>query len=265
VSGAPAERPGEAAARDHAIAWHRGYHERVCDRVEPWAYGTLLRQTELPSFYQYNAVRVEGDPGIDAEQLVAAAEPALSDLGHRRIEVEAADAGERLADGFQALGWVVERLAFLHRELPGPRLPAPEGAELRLEPFEATRPLRLAWQAESIWPDGPEFLLVEEEVARRRGTRAAVAYTGGEPVGFAAYSADGAAAEVELVFVLPEHRDAGLGGALVTRALEAAEAGGAREAFIEADDVGSAKRLYERLGFRTVWRRCSFTRTAGQS
>jgi GNAT superfamily N-acetyltransferase len=250
-----------AAAREHAIAWYRGYHERVCDRVEPWAYGSALRLSDLPTYYQYNAVSVEGqDPGATAEELAAAAEPAHAGLAHRRIGVEDEAAGARLAEGFAAMGWVVERLAFLHRELPGPRAIAPADAVLRIEPFEATRPLRLAWQSESIWNDGPEFMAVEEDVARRRGTRAVIAYEDEQPVGFAAFSADGEAAEVELVFVLANRRDAGLGGALVARALEAAAGGGAREAFIEADDVGSAKRLYERLGFRTVWRHFAFTR-----
>jgi len=251
-----------SAARDHAIAWRRACHARVCDRVEPWAHGTVVRITELPTFYDYNLARVEGpDPGLSAEELAAAAEPALAGLGHRRIELEDSEAGLGVAGGFARMGWVTERLAYLFREIPPP--PAPEigsPADLSIVDFEATRPLRVAWQTESIWGDTPEFALVEEEVARRRGTRAAIARVAGEPVGFAAFSVIGEAVEVELVFVLPERRDGGLGGALVARALAAAAAEGAREAFIEADDVGAAKRLYERLGFRTVWQRSSFTK-----
>ena len=55
-------------------------------------------------------------------------------------------------------------------------------------------------------------------------------------------------------------RAARRGGALVCRALEEAHAGGARHALIEADEDGDSKRLYERLGFRTVWVRDVFTR-----
>jgi ribosomal protein S18 acetylase RimI-like enzyme len=253
-----------SAPREHAIAWRRGYHARVCDRLEPWAHGTVVRIAELPSFYDYNLARVEGpDPGVDAEELAAAAEPALVDLGHRRIELEDEDAGLRVAGGFARMGWVTERLAYLFRDLPGPEVAAPGGAALSVEGFEATRPLRVAWQTESIWGDTPDFALVEEEVARRRGTRSVIARSGGRPVGFAAFSASGDAVEIELVFVRPEARGGGLGGALVARALAAAAADGAREAFIEADDVGAAKRLYERLGFRTVWRRSSFTKVLG--
>ena len=142
------------------------------------------------------------------------------------------------------------------RDPPG----APAGAALREEALEASRPLRLAWQGESPWGDPPDFVLVEEAVAARRGTRSAIALLDGEPAGFAAFSTDGDAVEVELVFCLPERRGRGLGGALVALALAEAAAGGARHALIEADDRGDAKRLYERLGFRTAWRRHSFTR-----
>jgi GNAT superfamily N-acetyltransferase len=249
------------ALAERAIAWRHGYHAAVCGRIEPWRHGTLARADDLPSYYDYNLARVEhGDRGLDAEALAAAAEPLLADLGHRRIEIEDDAAGARLVAGFKAMGWVVERLAFLHRELPAPPPAGTHGAELRVGPFEASRPLRVAWQGESIWGEEPGFALLEEEVARRRGTHAVIGASGGAPAGFAAFSVHGDAAEVELVFCLPERRNGGLGGALVARALEAAHVRGARHAFIEADDDGDSKRLYERLGFRTVWVRHSFTR-----
>jgi len=250
----------EAARR--AIAWRHAYHALVCSRIEPWAHGTVVRAPDVPTYYDYNLARVEyGDPGLDAEALAAAAEPYLADLGHRRIEVEDEAGGARLAPGFAAMGWVVERLAFLHRELPASAPAGTHGADLRVDPFEASRPLRVAWQGESIWGDPPAFALIEEQVAARRGTRAVVGYADGEPAGFAAFSAHGDAVEVELVFCLADRRNGGLGGALVATALETGHAGGARHALIEADDDGAAKRLYERLGFRTVWVRHSFTRT----
>ena len=102
-----------------------------------------------------------------------------------------------MAPGFAAMGWVVERLAFLHRELPAPAPGGTHGAELRVEAFEASRPLRMAWQGESIWGDPPGFALIEEQVAARRGTRAVVGYLDGEPAGFAAFSAHGDTVEVE--------------------------------------------------------------------
>jgi GNAT superfamily N-acetyltransferase len=248
--------------RERAIAWRHACHAAVCSRIEPWAHGTVVRAPDVPTYYEYNLARVEdGDPCLDAVALAAAAEPALAGLGHRRIEVEDTEGGARLLPGFAAMGWAVERLAFLGRELPGPVPGGAHGTELRVEGFEASRPLRAAWRGESIWGDPPEFSLIEERVAARRGTRAVVGYLDGEPAGFAAFSVHGDTSEVEMAFCLPERRNGGLGGALVATALETAHAEGARHALIEADDDGDSKRLYERIGFRTGWLRHSFTRT----
>ena len=118
----------------------------------------------------------------------------------------------------------------------------------------------MAWQGETPFEEQESFAFLEETAAARRGARAVVGYVDGEPAGFAAYSAAAGTVEVELVFCLPERRGGGLGGALVARALADAIAAGATEQFIEADDDGDSKRLYERLGFRTVWRRHVFTR-----
>ena len=244
-----------------AIAWRHGYHAAVCDRVVPWAHGTVVRADDVSTYYEYNLARIEGgDPGSDAESLAAAAEPSLADLGHRRIEVEDTEAGARVAPGFGAMGWVVERLAFLHRELPAAPPGGTHGAELRMEAFPATRELRRAWRGESIWQEEETFGQSEELVAGRRGTRAVIGRHDGEASGFSAFSVHGDTAEVELVFCLPDRRNGGLGGALVARALEEAHAAGARHALIEADDHGDSKRLYERLGFRAIWVRHVFTR-----
>jgi GNAT superfamily N-acetyltransferase len=241
--------------------WRHLIVARVCDVVRPWEHGTVVRATDFPTYYAYNFARAEGgDPGLDAEALAAAAEPGLEGLEHRRIEVEDLAAGERLAPGFEAMGWVVERLAFLERGLPPEEREPPAGAALEVGPFAASRPLRAAWQGESIWSDPPEFFAVEEAAAARVGTRSVVASVAGEPAAFSAFAVHGDTMEVELVFALPERRNGGLGAAVVTRALAAGAAEGASHALIEADDNGDSKRLYERLGFRTTWVRYIFTR-----
>jgi GNAT superfamily N-acetyltransferase len=251
---------------DRAIEWRHALAARVCDDIRAWDHGTVVRASAFPSYYHYNLVRVEGgDPGLDAGRLAAFADEALAGLQHRRVDVEDLAAGERVRPGFEAMGWVCERLAFLHRELPARERDAPAGMSLEVGAFEATRPLRMAWQGDSIWGDPPDFFRVEEAAAALVGTRSVVASAGGEPAGFSAFAAHGDTMEVELVFCLPERRNAGLGGALVSRALVVGAAEGVRHALIEADDVGHAKRLYERLGFRTIWVRHSFTRRPGVS
>jgi GNAT superfamily N-acetyltransferase len=246
------------SARAAAVAWRHGRHAVVCDRVERWAHGTVVSASDLPGFYDYNLLRVEGpDPGVSAAELAATADGLQGAFGHRRIEVEHEGAGLRLRPGFEALGWHSERLAWLYRTGPAPDRAAPPGAQLRAAGFEATRPLRHHWQGETPWEESEAFAFLEEKAAARRGARAVIAAVGDEPAGFAAYSAEAGTVEIELVFCLPERRGAGLGAALVARALGDADM---PEQFIEADDAGDSKRLYERLGFTTVWRRHVFTR-----
>jgi GNAT superfamily N-acetyltransferase len=249
---------------ERAIEWRRSVSARVAGDIRRWEHGTVVRAPDFPTYYHYNLIRVEDpDPGLSAAELAEIADRELEGLGHRRVELEDLAAGERVSEGFRELGWVVERLAFLERELPAPERPAPAGTTIELDAFAATRPLRAVWQGESPWEDGPGFFAVEEAAAARVGTRSAIGYLGGTPAGFAAYAVHGDTMEVELVFCLPERRNAGLGGALVSRALAAGAAEGARHALIEADDHGDSKRLYERLGFRTTWTRYSFTRRPG--
>jgi hypothetical protein len=58
-----------------AIAWRHGYHAAVCDRVEPWAHGTVVQADDVPTYCEYDLARVEGHdaipPTLDAEALAA--------------------------------------------------------------------------------------------------------------------------------------------------------------------------------------------------
>jgi GNAT superfamily N-acetyltransferase len=248
-------------ARERAIAWRHAEHARICDVVEATEHGTMVRCTHLPTFWNYNSLRVEGpDTGASVNALVHAADVLQGDLAHRQVEVEDGDAGARLRPGFQALGWAAERLVWLLLEGP-----PPAGPDFDEVPFEDTRGLRLEWAMTSQWATSEEaargFAEHEDTVARLRGSRALIARgDGGEPVGFATFGAGRGAAEIEQVYVTESERGRGTGGALVSAATRAA---GAAETFIVADDEGDSKRLYERLGFRPVWIQHVFTRRPG--
>ena len=62
------------------------------------------------------------------------------------------------------------------------------------------------------------------------------------------------------VYVAAHHRRAGYGTTLGLAAI--ADAGDVRDLWICADDDGSAKYLYARLGFRPVWTTMEFERLA---
>ena len=122
----------------------------------------------------------------------------------------------------------------------------------------------MAWFGTSALAGDPaarsHFLGVEERVATRRGTRAFAAWgRSGDPLGFVAFSVLRDAAEVEQVYVMPAAPRARARAAALVRAA-AGRAAGAPTTWIVADDEGDAKRLYERLGFATVWLQHVFTR-----
>jgi hypothetical protein len=78
-------RVDDVAAR--ARAWRDGAHSAMCDVIEPWAHGTVVRATSCPSFFDFNIVRVEDEPEMSVDALVAFADRALAGLAHRRIDL----------------------------------------------------------------------------------------------------------------------------------------------------------------------------------
>jgi hypothetical protein len=132
-----------------ALAWHRAAQSAVCDVLEPWEHGTVVRATRHPSYFDFNVVRVEEDPGMSVDALVSFADEALAGLAHRRIDFEVVAAAEPRSAGFEALGWMAMRLVWMRHAAA-----APPGAEAPVEevPYDAVRELRRAWHLEDF-PD----------------------------------------------------------------------------------------------------------------
>jgi GNAT superfamily N-acetyltransferase len=243
----------------HAAAWRRAGMEAVCDVIEPWEHGMVFRATRYPSYYDFNVVWVEGDPGLGADELVAVADDALAGLEHRRLDFELAEAGEAVRADLEAAQFEPTRLLWmLHAE------PLPPGPDIEVEEvdYDSVLDLRLAWHHEDFPDlDTRDYLDNARELAMTHDVWVIAPIEDGEPIGFAQVERIGRAAEVTQVYVRPDRRGGGRGTAITRAAIEAA--GDVDDLWIVADDEGRPKELYARLGFRPAWTSYEFTRAKG--
>jgi GNAT superfamily N-acetyltransferase len=233
-----------------ARAWVHATQDAVCDLVEPWAHGTVVRATRYPSYWDFNVVRVEEESELSAEALAAFSDEALSGLAHRRIDLELAAAAEPLRADFRTLGWLTKRLVWMRHQGPVPSAPA---TAVERVPYEAVNDLRVTWHDEDF-PDHPlgDHLVHAREVALLRDTKVLAVLEDDAPVAYAQLSSNGRSTEIDQVYVSPDHRGRGLGTALTSAAISAA--GDVDDLWIVADDEGRPKQLYARLGFRPAWK-----------
>jgi GNAT superfamily N-acetyltransferase len=255
MSGTATPQP-ELAER--ARTFWRSHQAAICDSLEPWAHGTVLRASRYPTYYSFNMVRVEEDPEMSAEELAAFADTALGPLKHRRIDFEQIEPALARRADFVRMGWKTTALVWMHHTDPA-GVAAGEGIEVEQAPYEAADPLRLAWNVE----DGDGFAFDEEfragarEVAETRDVRVLVVRDGGEPIAFAQVERSDGGAEVAQVYVHPDHRGGGRGTAMTRAAIRSAA--DVEDLWIIADAEDRPQRLYERLGFTPVLRTMELT------
>ena len=250
----PSPSPDDLVAR--ARAWRHALQAAVCDVLDPWAHGTIVRSTRYPNYFDYNVVRVERDPAMSVDELVSFADGALAGLPHRRVDYELVSAAEPLRSGLEARGWKAMRLLWMRHEAAlgaGPDVLVEEVS------YEAVHDLRVSWHREDFPDqDADGYHVQAREVALRRGVQVLAVREGGTPVAFAQLERDRTTAEITQVYVHPEYRSGGRGTAITRAAIEAA--GEVHDLWICADDEDRPKDLYARLGFRPVWKVMEFTR-----
>jgi GNAT superfamily N-acetyltransferase len=240
-----------------ARAWHRSVQAAVCDVHEPWTFGTVVRATRYPSYFDFNVVRVEEDPGMSVDALIEFADEALAGLPHRRVDVEPVDVAESLRAGFAGHGWMSQRLVWMRHE--GARTAGPGGIEVEEVPYDDVHPLRVAWLEEDFPNLQPgAYFAQAREVARMLGAQVFAVLDSGTPVAYAQLDHIGRSAEIAQVYVRSDRRGRGLGTALTNAAIDAA--GDVDELWIVGDDEGRPKHLYARLGFRPAWTQVEFLR-----
>ena len=235
----------------------------VCDELIPWAYGTVARARRYPDIYDLNAVVVERPSGLSAAELVAVADRELADSAHRKVDVEDLEEGRRLRGEFEALGWRAMVLVWMAFVGPVPDEP---GLNVEEVPYDAIEGLRREWHAEDFPGDDPTpFHAQLRELNRSRTTRVLAVYEDGMPVAYAQLDERAAGREVGEVFVTRARRGHGLGTAVTASAIRAALSAGPGDLWICADEEDRAWPLYERLGFRRVWRMMQFLRLPSPS
>jgi ribosomal protein S18 acetylase RimI-like enzyme len=240
--------------RERAIAWRHAEIAEICDRVQAWEHGVVAVATDIPGFWQFNQVRVEDVPDLDAAELAAVTDELLAGFAHRFLEIDDQEYAERLRPSFEALGWIVNRGVVMH---------------LAGEPWEVTarvhdaseddvRAMRREWHLSERWSGGSEqavadFIAAEDTLNARRSTRLLVTDgPNGAAAGYVRIRAGEGAGEVLEAYVRRDHRGSGLGGALVAAGAAALREGGAADVYIVADDEDRPKRLYARIGFEPV-------------
>ncbi len=229
----------------------------MCDTLTPWQYGTVVRASRYPNYYDYNAVRVERDTQMGFAELAAVADEALDGLAHRRVDFDLLGPAERVRTDFEAGGWQTTRLLWMRH-----RGPAPDADRALVQPvdYDAVERLRVNWHREdfgySLSDDA--YFLQSREVALSRGARVLAVLERDQPIAFAQLMRVGETADITHVYVDAEHRGRGLGTAITCAAI--ADARDARDLWICADDEGRPKALYARLGFVPTWTSVEFLR-----
>lgn len=234
-----------------ALAWTRASRESVCDVIEPWEHGTVLRASRYSTWYNLNLVRVEDEPGMSVSELISFSDRALAGLEHRMLSFERARAAEPLRAEFEAAGWMFTRLVWMHHEGPRSDSASADGQRATAVPYDAVAALRSAWHAEDFPGHDPtEFHSQVREVSLARRSRILAIVEDDQPIAYAGLDLGDDGIEIGAVYVRADHRGRGYGTAITRAAIAAA--GDVEHLWICADADDRPKELYARLGFRPV-------------
>lgn len=236
--------------------------ERVADEKETFAWGTGFFTSELPDIWDANFVRLErSDQDLTAETVAAEVERSMGARGfsHRKVTTSDERLGAQLAEGFANLGWEVHRHLFMvHDGSPAAAsdIPVDEIVEAVHTVAKDEFNRRDPYIAEQNVIDQMRGLA--RRISEATDKRCFAAYQGDEIASVCELYSDGLTAQIEDVATLEEHRNKGLGKAVVLRALHEAQTWGHEMVFLVADDEDWPKELYRKLGFEDAGRTYQF-------
>ena len=228
------------------------------ERAEPCRFGVAVYDDRVPTRYDSNHLLADAVPeDAEAQDLVAEADRLRRPMIFFRDEAP----GERLASGFAALGWRVDRHLVMVQRRPPERTPLPGLVrELDADALHTAR-RRLIEHYPWATPKVIESLYrAKGLIAERVDTRFLGIVVGGEVVAYADLYLEPPAAQIEDVGTLEDHRGRGYASTLVLHAAETARRAGADLVFLVADAEDWPQHLYRQLGFDAVGRYVKFIR-----
>ena len=248
--------------RERIARFDRELTERLSTRTERCRFGTAFFHDGFPRRWDSNFVWVEADlDGVGSDDLVADADDVLgrAGLAHRVLSIDDRARGERLAAGFEALGYEIDRdVTMVHVREPD-RWTDARAEEIDLataKRFFVAANLEAARRVDAadarMLADFRD-VLVERVDARFFGARV----DGQVVAGCELYRLDDVA-QIEDVFTMTAHRGLGLARAVVLAAVRTAREAGADLVHLFADGDDWPKQLYAKLGFDELGRSISF-------
>lgn len=252
-----------AAERARAVEFMRALETACSSRIEHFEWGRALFHDDFPFVRDLNYLRVDDTgPKVTARGLAAEAEriQGQAELVHRKVAIDDEALAERVAPGFQELGWQIDRLLIMARHRAPRRKAAPGIArEIDLEAIKRARELSLEDEGGHSEAVKEQLRDMVEVVARASNARFFGAEARGEYVSVCELYLASGSAQIEAVMTLTEHRGKGLATAVVLAAMEAADSLGSELVFLTADADDWPKELYARLGFDPIGYTYDFT------
>jgi GNAT superfamily N-acetyltransferase len=236
---------------ERALAFMRAGMAATADTIRSIDGGVVASTPSLPAVWAVNQLRV--DQALTFAELVDLADEHLSGSDYRQIAVEHQQAGPGLEEAFRAACWKVERDVLMILS-GGAERPADTSVVDDAGEDEMLEVMRRWYEADGPAPSEIEQLVAYcRREARTLGDRLLGVRSGdGRLVAITKLRSDGAVAQVEDVYTVPEARGRGFARALIGRAVELARDGGHELVFIVADDADWPKLLYGRLGFQSA-------------
>ena len=244
------------------------YERDATKKARRTSWGMVFADPRFPLIYDANRAGVLEDvPGLALEDIRTELAPALQFAGspHEHIEFWAAQEATAV-EQIRSEGAEENHDVVMVFDRPAPFLPSIDvDVHEVLEPDEEF--LQFYRESRSDFGERAEYTEeVVEQLYRRdleefvpRGMRFFVCVVDGGPAGVATLQSMAGVGYVNTVATVPRFRRRGVATAMVTKAIEESRSSGDGLVHLLAEEGGAPQRLYERLGFRVVWKVVSFT------